>query len=83
MGLFLPAERYCSFRFMLLILRGEKLAYKSEDIRVVNVPKYKEIRAKNVLAAVLPNDGVASYIPDKVRGNFRCDESFTLSIIAK
>lgn len=53
---YLPEYRFATHRFMLQIIQGKKNVFTRSDIANINIRKYKETRAKNILKSVLPHE---------------------------
>ena len=73
MDFYLPQFRYCTYRFMIQVITAAKKSFKRLEVRVPDVRSYRELRTKNLLEAVLPDDLIASYLPDKCANAYRLD----------
>ncbi len=65
------------------IFNGKKKVFKKSEIEEVRVRGYNELKVSNILKAVLPNDKITEYLPDKRGAHYKIDSKFVLSIVKK
>ena len=60
----LPSYRYCNLDFLRQLLFGSKKYIKKANIRVVDVPKWAEFKAKDFYKTVIQDKRFKDYLPD-------------------
>lgn len=65
------------------ILEGKKKVFTETEAPVVIIEHFNELKVSNVLSAVLPNQTIESYLPNKGSKQYAVDQPFVLRVVKK
>ena len=63
-----------------MVTKAKKLM-KTRDMVVPYFRGFRELRSENILDAILPNDNISTYLPDKGAREYQLDERFIQGIV--
>ena len=75
--------KYCTWSFLLQLINSEKAYFLNSEVQNIEVPQFKELRLKNILTKVSPNDKLEKYLPDKRGGRYLLNQEFVLRLLNK
>ena len=61
----LPPENQINKEFIKKLYRGEKIIFKIQSVRFINVPKLEELSVTNMLKLVKDDKELLKYWPDE------------------
>lgn len=64
-GLFLPSMEGTKLAFLRAILCDEKKAFKTQEVKLIEIPNYPEISVRNLYEDAMHDESVAVYLPTK------------------
>ena len=65
--MFLPTQEGTKISFLKALLSEEKKAFKSNEIRMIEIPNYPEISVTNLYDDAMSDPDVALYLPSKLQ----------------
>lgn len=65
------------------MLTGEKKYFEEAEVAKINVPRFKELRLKNILEKTQSSATLKTYLPDKTSNRYCINQDFVLRLIAK
>lgn len=82
-GLFLPTQEGTKISFLKALLSEEKKAFKSNEIRMIEIPNYPEISVTNLYDDAMSDPDVAIYLPSKLQlSNKLPERNFFFGVLA-
>ena len=79
---YLPDKRYCTMQYLRDVLNGSKKAFKMDEVKKVQVPRYKQLALKHVLDHCKTSGECLRYLPDLTDNvEPQVDRDFVFSVL--
>ena len=62
----MPEKRHCTMQYMKAVLSGEKGVYKNDEVKPINVPRYKGLSLKSVFDHARKTPSMYKYVPEQL-----------------
>ena len=79
---FLPDKRYCSLDYLRAVLSGAISVYRNEQVRPVNIPRFKTLTLKIVYDYAMSHPICKNYLPEmESEGEPQLDRNFVFTVV--
>ena len=62
----MPDKRYCNLLYLRGVLSGEINVYRNEEVRPVNIPRFKTLTLKHVFDYAKSHPTIKHYLPEMI-----------------